>query len=230
MRILAVDTATEICGIGLSADGRSRMELILDQGMTHTKVLMEGIHALLALAETAPSDLDALAVTRGPGSFTGLRIGISAMKGMAHALGIPLLGVSSLEVLARQAPEGDTLVCPMIDARRREVYWSLYRRSEEGLKQVHPERVGPADDALDEVDAPCLFIGNGARLYTAMLKERRQDAVFMAEIALNIPRPALVASLAEKRMTAGQQEDILQFRPVYLRESDAELGRRNASA
>lgn len=226
MRILSVDTATEVCGIGLAVDGRSQLESIIDQGMTHTKILMEGIHNALSSAQWSPADLDALAVTRGPGSFTGLRIGISTMKGLARALDIPLVGVSSLEVLAHQAWEGHPLVCPMIDARRREVYWSLYRRSKNSLIQVHPEKAGPADDVLHQIDAPCLFIGNGAILYAAAIKERIQDeAFFVSEAALNAPRPGFVAQLATPLVAKRAYEDIAHFKPVYLRKSDAELSK-----
>lgn len=230
MRILAVDTATEVCGIGLSADGRSRLELIINQGMTHTKVLMEGIRTILALAKWELTELDALAVARGPGSFTGLRIGISTMKGIARSLDKPLVGVSSLEVLARQAPQGHPLVCPMIDARRKEVYWSLYRQSEDGLTQIHPEQAGSAIDALDQVDGQCLFIGNGAALYAPVINKRHQDAVFMTETTLNAPRPGLVAVLATKLMVTDGGEDIAHFKPVYLRKSDAEQMRHDKSA
>ena len=230
MRILAVDTATEVCGIGLSADGQSRLELVFSRGMTHTKVLMEGIHTILSLAKWEPTELDALAVTRGPGSFTGLRIGISTMKGIARSLDKPLVGVSSLEVLARQAPQGQPLVCPMIDARRKEVYWSLYRQSEDGLMQTHPEQAGSAIDALDQVDGRCLFIGNGAVLYAPVINRQRQDAVFMGETELNAPRPSIVAVLARELMAKGLCEDIALFKPVYLRKSDAEQMRRDTSA
>ena len=226
MRTLAVDTATEVCGIGLSVDGRPQLELIIDQGVTHTKVLMEGVRSILALAQWELSDLNALAVVRGPGSFTGLRIGISTMKGLASALDKPLVGISSLEVLAHQAPEGYPLVCPMIDARRKEVYWSLYRRSEDGLEHAYAEQAGRAAYAADRVDAPCLFIGNGAMLYASLIRERRQDAAFMAEAALNAIRPGLVATLASNRIAEGFREEIDQFGPVYLRKSDAELGRQ----
>ncbi len=224
MRTLAVDTATGVCGIGLSVDGHPLLELIMNQGLTHTKVLMEGVRCILALAKWELSDLDALAVTRGPGSFTGLRIGISTMKGLARALDKPLVGVSSLEVLARQAPEGYPLICPMIDARRKEVYWSLYRRFEDGLKRTHAEQAGRAADAADRVEEPCLFIGNGATLYAPSIRERKQDAAFMTEAALNALRPGVVATLASNRMAKGFREEISQFRPVYLRKSDAELG------
>lgn len=223
MRILAVDTATEVCGIGLAADGRSQLELIINQGITHTKILMEGIHSALALAQWHLTDLDALAVTCGPGSFTGLRIGVSTMKGIARALDLRLVGVSSLDVLARQAPEGNPLVCPMIDARRREVYWSMYRRVDHGLQRVSPEQVGPAVEALDRVSAPCLFIGNGARLYAATIRECIGDkALFVAEGPLNALRPCLVAELAAALVKEGAHGEIASVNPVYLRKSDAE--------
>jgi len=225
MKMLCVDTATEVCGIGLAVDGRCELEVMLTSGLTHTKVLMEGIQTAMALLGWETTELDAVAVTRGPGSFTGLRIGISAVKGLAFALGKPLIGVSSLEVLAHQAPDGYPVVCPIIDARRKEVYWSLFHRTDQGLQRVCEERAGAAADAAGQAADRCFFIGNGALLYAKELKARCPDAGFAGAAELNMPRPAVVARLAGRRMAAGLIEDVRSFRPVYLRKSDAEIGR-----
>ena len=223
MRMLSVDTATDVCGLGLSVGGCSKLELMLTQKLTHATILLEGIRNALALAKWDLAELDALAVTRGPGSFTGLRIGISTMKGIALALDKPLIGVSSLEVLAHQAPQGFPLVCPMIDARRKEVYWSLYRRSESGLELAQPEQAGSVSEATGHIDAPCLFIGSGAALYAPKLKEQWEESAFLKGAELNAPRPGVIAHLAAVRMEQGLLEDIRQFKPVYLRKADAQL-------
>lgn len=225
MRMLCVDTSTEVCGIGLAVDGRCQLEMMLSPGLTHTRVLMEGIRTAMALLRWETTELDAVAVTRGPGSFTGLRIGISAVKGLAFALGKPLIGVSSLEVLAHQAPEGYPAVCPMIDARRKEVYWSLFHRTDHGLQRVCEERAGAAADAAGRVAGRCLFIGNGALLYAKELKARCPDAEVAGATELNMPRPSVVARLAAMQMAKGTIEDVHGFRPVYLRRSDAEINR-----
>ena len=116
MRLLALDTATETCGIALLVDGGIQAELNFFHGQTHAKHLMSGVEAVLELTGVPLNDIDGFAVTRGPGSFTGLRIGISTVKGLALAMGKPVVGISSLDVLARQADNSQEWICPMIDA------------------------------------------------------------------------------------------------------------------
>lgn len=226
MNILAVDTATEVCGVALARDGGDVVaELCLNQGRTHTDTLMAAIDAVLRLADFSLKQVDAFAVTRGPGSFTGLRIGISTVKGLALATGKPMVGVSTLTALACRAPEGIARICPMIDARRRQVYWSLYERRKEGLVQVHPETVGPPREAADQVSGPCLFVGNGARLYSEQLRtDLSQPQWFLAAGAgLDTLSAAAVARLAGEQLARGERADVHRFAPVYIRPSDAHV-------
>lgn len=221
MHILAVDTATEVCGVAVAADGHVLAALAVSRGRTHTRVLMEGIRAVLDIVRLDMGMVDAFAVTQGPGSFTGLRIGISTVKGLALATQKPLVGVSTLSVLAHQAPEGTPWVCPMIDARRQQVYWSLYRRRGNDLVRVLPEQVGAPPDVAAHVDGPCLFIGNGAHLHGPMLRERLADWALWAGAETNTILPAAVVRLAWRRLQQGAQEDVHRFAPVYLRKPDA---------
>ena len=233
MRILAVDTATEICGVGLSTTGKAQqVELSFSHGGTHAKHLMEGVRSILDLAGISLADVDAYAVTRGPGSFTGLRIGISTVKGMAMAMGKPVAGVSSLAVLAHQAGKSEELICPMLDARRREVYWAVYRWQDDSLVAVLPEQVGPPAQVGDHITGPCRFIGNGARLYQKEISGHlRHTACWMTGENARI-RIGWVARLARRNLLEGISDDIRTFGPVYLRKSDAELnfGGRNQNA
>jgi tRNA threonylcarbamoyladenosine biosynthesis protein TsaB len=223
MRILAVDTATEVCGVAVWEDDRVVAKMCADQGATHTRVLMESIRSVLDTCGLNPADLDAFVTTRGPGSFTGLRIGISTVKGLAAALSKPLVGVSTLAVLAHQAPAGTPHVCPMIDARRHEVYWSVYRRNDTGLVPVEPERAGTLDDVRLGGQGECLFIGNGAGLYAQALQERWPQRARLADAGLHALQPGVLASLGAQRYLAGDIEAAHGFSPVYLRKSDAEL-------
>jgi tRNA threonylcarbamoyladenosine biosynthesis protein TsaB len=225
MHILAVDTATEVCGVALAReDGHVQAELRLNQGLTHTAALMAAIEAVLGLVRLTLDEVDAFAVTQGPGSFTGLRIGISTVKGLAMATGKPLVGVSTLAALAHQASEGTPWVCPMIDARRRQVYWSVYQRQGAVLVPVQPEQVGPALNAADQVSGPCLFIGNGVPLYGTTLRERLPQWFQAAGGGLDAISPGAVARLAGQRLGQGVVQDVHRFEPVYLRPSDAEQG------
>ncbi len=220
--LLAVDTATESCGVAVITDGRIQAELSLDHGETHTKHILTAIDEALNLAGVALKEIDAFAVTRGPGSFTGLRIGISTMKGMAFATGKPIIGVSSLEVLANQA-EGDLrLVCPVIDARRNEIYWSVYRRKVGTLSPLTSEQVGSVDQMAGQIDDACMFIGNIAPRYSAQLLQLVKQTSQWAPACDNAIRPAVLAQLAWQRFHLGRVDDVKTFVPVYIRKSDAE--------
>jgi tRNA threonylcarbamoyladenosine biosynthesis protein TsaB len=222
-RLLAVDTATEICGIALAVDGRIQAELMLNRGITHTQSVLSAIDAVLAITGLTTGDLDAYAVTRGPGSFTGLRIGISTIKGLAFATEKPMVGISTLAVLAHQAPGSADLICPMLDARRNEVYWSLYRREPDGIKAIMAERVGPATEVVDAIQAPCQFIGNGVPTYRSMLRKSLTAPAQWGDSAVNSLRPAVLAGQAWQQLQEGKTDDPRTFEPVYLRKSDAEL-------
>ncbi|MBI5896745.1 MAG: tRNA (adenosine(37)-N6)-threonylcarbamoyltransferase complex dimerization subunit type 1 TsaB [Desulfobacterales bacterium] len=225
MRILALDTATEVCGLALWVDGQVQAERRIKQGLTHTKVLMPALRTLLQEAGMQATALDGWAVTQGPGSFTGLRIGISAVKGLALATGQPFAGVSTLAVLAHQAPAPALWVCPMIDARRQQVYWSLYRRQGDDLVPVLPERAGSVEEAMTLIGdrGPCLFIGNGARLYSEMIQVHMGVKAQLADDALHDLQPGMVARLGSRRLAQGTAENLHHFTPVYLRSADAQM-------
>lgn len=221
--ILAVDTATEICGVALAVDGRVKAELILSHGVTHTRSAMAAVDAVLNLTGTDMEAIDAFAVTKGPGSFTGLRIGISTVKGLSLATGKPIIGISCLEILAHQAPAAAGLICPMIDARRGEIYWTLYTRDGAATASILKEKVGPVAAVADTINGPCHFIGNGVSVYRSSLEPLLEHPAQWAEETLSGLRPKVLAHLAWQRFEAGQLDDAPAFTPVYLRKSDAEI-------
>jgi tRNA threonylcarbamoyladenosine biosynthesis protein TsaB len=228
MRILAIDTATEICGLALWTNGQVQAHRSITQGLTHTKVLMQALQELLQETGTQVAEVDGWVVTQGPGSFTGLRIGISAVKGLALATGKPLAGVSTLSVLAHQALAYTqaSWICPVIDARRRQVYWSLFQRQEGVLVPVLPERAGSVEEAMTLIGdrgGPCLFIGNGARLYSETIQAHMGAKAQLADDALHDLQPGMVARLGGRRLAQGAAEDPHRFAPVYLRSADAQM-------
>lgn len=222
-KLLAVDTATQSCGVAIIADGYLQTELILSHGGTHTKQVLAAIDAVLNLEGGSLSQIDAFAVTRGPGSFTGLRIGISTVKGLALATDKPIVGISSLEVLAHQAGGEAPWVCPMIDARRNEIYWCVYRRQDDGPVALSEEQVGPIDKLARQIENPCILIGNAVAQYAARLTGLVKTAVQWAPEIDHTIRPEVLARLAWHRYQQGDVDDIGGFAPVYLRKSDAEL-------
>ena len=223
MKILALDTATPSLSVAV-ADGQAVLaEITLSRGETHSKHLMPVIKQVLGLSGLAVADLDGFAVTRGPGSFTGLRIGISTIKGLATAVAKPLAGVSSLDALAVQAGESSCLICPLLDARRKEVYFARYRTEGGVLKKQTADQVGSVEAAVPEAGKDCLFIGNGAGLYKTVLKKIMGPHAHFEPGFQNIIRASAVAHLGREKIEKNQADFVETFEPIYLRKSDAEI-------
>ncbi|MBN1931991.1 MAG: tRNA (adenosine(37)-N6)-threonylcarbamoyltransferase complex dimerization subunit type 1 TsaB [Desulfobacterales bacterium] len=224
MKILAVDTATESCSVAIVNDGFPVAELTIVSSRMQSKHLMEMIRTVVNMSALSVSDLDGFAVTQGPGSFTGLRIGISTIKGLAAASGKPLVGISSLEALAAQVSKcSNHLICPFLDARKKEVYFSLYRFESGVLKRQIAEQVLPPNRAFDAIAEPCLFIGNGVRLYQKMISDKLGKAAYFASPHQNTIRAATIAYLSMEKFKKNDTDDISRFIPHYIRKSDAEL-------
>jgi tRNA threonylcarbamoyladenosine biosynthesis protein TsaB len=225
MRILAIDTATDVCGLALAEDDRLELEVSMAHGQTHAKFLMKAVEQMLALSGWDLADIDGFVVSKGPGSFTGLRIGISTVKGLVMAAGKLMVGVSTLEVLAHQVAGMSEWVCPMLDARRHEVYWSLYRLEGQALVKVAPEKVGPVEEVIPALPGPCTFIGNGSCLYREKIRHALKNSSVWAPDGLHGIRPGVLAQRGWRRLQSGQVEDVRSFGPTYIRKSDAELNR-----
>jgi len=231
MNILAVDTSSKTCSVGLSL-GRRIVDASYTSDRTHSRHLMGMIDDVLRLAGVALGDLDAFAVTRGPGTFTGLRIGISAVKGLAMACARPLLGISGLEALAVQSGMPRCLIVPMVDARRREVYCAGYRISGGTLKQVNEERAVPPDTLLESIDGPCVFVGDGARRYRELIEAEMGDLGVVVPAVQGVIRASTIAVLAAQRLRRGDPGDDERLVPLYIRQSDAQLkfGKRRSAS
>jgi tRNA threonylcarbamoyladenosine biosynthesis protein TsaB len=223
MRILALDTATESCSVAIVEDQTLLAEVTEANRQTHARYLMDLIRTALLMARVELKDIEGIAVSRGPGSFTGLRIGIGTAKGLAEALGKPLVGVSSLKALALQAGVVSQLIFALIDARRGEVYYAAYHQEHGSLVDVVEESVGPPAAALEKVVAPCLFIGNGAMRYKSFFAGRLGAMPGVAWAPENIIRAAAVARLGHERLCNGDFDDVAAFAPLYLRPSDAQV-------
>jgi tRNA threonylcarbamoyladenosine biosynthesis protein TsaB len=223
MRILAVDTATTSCSVAIVDNTSLLSEFTLAKEETHSKHLMDMIKAALRISGLNFSDLDGFAVTRGPGSFTGLRIGISTIKGLVVASEKPVVGVSSLEALALQVSYSRDLICPILDARRGEVYFSRYRFLNGHLKKQTKERVAPPDQAVEDLNESCLFVGNGALLYKEMILEKMGELASFAPLIKNTIRASTMAYLSMAKFENNDTDDIETILPYYIRKSDAEL-------
>jgi tRNA threonylcarbamoyladenosine biosynthesis protein TsaB len=227
MKILAVDTATSSLSVAVTDAGGLRTELTRSTGETHARHLMALVDTVLTLSDVTVDDLDAFAVTIGPGTFTGLRIGISTVQGMAMAASKPVAGISSLEALAVQASplcQGvDSLVCAMLDARRQEVYGGLFRSNGHGLESVSDPRVGPPDTFLDAIEEPCLLVGSGALMVQDVFRDKLPDRFSLAATGAHIIRGETIARLAFSAFADSAVPVSRVLQPLYLRHSDAEI-------
>jgi tRNA threonylcarbamoyladenosine biosynthesis protein TsaB len=223
MIVLAVDTATKSCSVAIVNQGSLLAELTTVSDQTHSRHLLKMISSVIETAGLTTSELDGFAVTVGPGSFTGLRIGISSIKGLAVARHKPVVGISSLEALAAQTAPCSCLVCPLLDARKGEVYFSRYRWKNADLIKECEEMVSAPEPMLADVHEPCVFVGSGARLYQEMIKTKLGERAHFAAESQNIIRAATLARLALIRFADQATDDVDRLVPHYVRKSDAEL-------
>jgi tRNA threonylcarbamoyladenosine biosynthesis protein TsaB len=223
MRILAVDTATQSCSVAVTEHRQLLAELTIANGRTHSRHLMHLIDSVLEMAELKVDQVDGFAATIGPGSFTGLRIGISTVNGLAYALHKPVVGVSSLEALALQCSQTPFLICAVIDARKKEVYSCRYRFEKQLLIKEGQEQVASPDHILQDISEACVFVGNGAVLYRQMIADELGQLAHFADDNRHIIRAATIAALSVARIEQISAADLKFLVPRYIRKSDAEL-------
>ncbi|MFH2045560.1 MAG: tRNA (adenosine(37)-N6)-threonylcarbamoyltransferase complex dimerization subunit type 1 TsaB [Pseudomonadota bacterium] len=220
MKILAVDTAAKSCSVAIVHNKNLLAELVSEVRETHSKHLMSMIKKIFETSGLNPHDLDGFSVTKGPGSFTGLRIGISSVKGFAEATGKPVAGISTLDALAEQLPETPYLICVMIDARKGEVYSSRYRFVAGMVKKQTQEKNILPEKAIEDINEPCLFIGDGSKLYREVIEEKLGGLVHFISDEFNVIKASTVALLGIKKFLNNDIEDVASIVPYYIRRSD----------
>ena len=221
--LLSIDTSTPAGSIAVSRGDQLLGELLVNSPATHTDRLLLGMERLLQDVAIDLGQIDAYAVSVGPGSFTGLRVGVATVKGLALATGKPVIGVSSLRALAAQIPFCRYPVCAMMDARKKEVYVGLYRW-EGGLPVLQGrEMVLPPEKVLDQLDGEILFVGNGSAVYRTMIVRRLGQRAHFAPWSLDLPRASTLSSLALIEYREGRTLSAPELLPTYIRPSEAEL-------
>lgn len=216
--ILHIETSTEICSVAVSQDGANIYDHADMQGRQHAVVLADFVRDALSFADSHAIPVDAVAVSKGPGSYTGLRIGVSLAKGVCFARQIPLIAVDTLKILcvplllSEKLPE-DALLCPMIDARRMEVYCTLYDRALRTVQETQA-LVIDADSFKEVLDKqPVAFIGKGSAKCREVIKH--PNALFFDE---EVPLAKNMLPLAEMKLLRNELEDTAYFEPFYLKE------------
>ncbi|MBW1988949.1 MAG: tRNA (adenosine(37)-N6)-threonylcarbamoyltransferase complex dimerization subunit type 1 TsaB [Deltaproteobacteria bacterium] len=223
MRILALDTATDSFSAALVDDGRLEAEVTGVAPRSHSSGLLPAVDWLLAKAGRSLEDLDALAVTKGPGSFTGIRIGMAVAKGLAMARGLPLAGVNTLDALAMQAPAGPLPVWAALDARRGQVYAARYAPRDGRLARDLPPSAMDPETWLAHMTGPCLFIGGGAATFREAILARLGKDAWFAPPSADVLRAHTLALAGEQALLRGEPADPAALAPEYIRPPDARL-------
>lgn len=224
MKLLTIDTSTNTCSVALTCEGRLVGEYLLEMQRTLSERLLAGVELLLTGAGLTVQDMDGFGVALGPGSFTGLRIGIATVKGLAMAAGKPVAGFSSLAMLAMNLPWADAPVCPMFDARKKEIYTGLYR-TRELPEPIISDRVLSPETFLAQLDGPVIFVGDGAVRYRESIESLLGPRARFAPASVTQPRAAAGALLAEAEFARGSSVTAAALAPLYIRPSEAELAR-----
>ena len=220
--ILAFDTSTPSCSVALIANGTLIGEDTRSGPGNYSALLLRMVARLMQDAALAISELDCIAVAQGPGSFTGLRVGISTAQGLGFALTKPLIGVSTLEIVATQNMPFAGNVCAMLDARRGQVYTCLFKGTGNAAAALSEEHVICPEQWASSLQGPVLFCGCGAHVYQETIKRACVAEHYFAPDMNARPRAAMLARIALKRLTAGQGQHPAQVLPGYVRRPDAE--------
>jgi len=226
--ILAIETATGCGGValtrGTAMTGKVLAEYTLQPEVTHSRRLLGSVAAVMTTAGVGWNELDGVAVSQGPGSFTGLRIGMAAAKGIAMATGLPLLPIPTLDGLAAQVPPGDLPICCLLDARKQQVYGALYRYQEACWRRSGPFLVLRPEELLQHIHEPTLLIGPGLQACRSEMaahpQARLTDAGFLH------PRAATIGFCAARLLADGTGGEAGEIVPLYVRASEAELNLR----
>ena len=225
MPILAIDTATMVSSVAVADKDRLLAELTVQTRLTHSETLLPHVEQALKLAGVEKAALEGVAVSLGPGSFTGLRIGLAAAKAIAYGLDIPIFGIPTTEALAWHYPVPGVAVVPFIDAQKGNVYSAVYQWQEEGFAEISPVQVYTMEEALELCGAQpvhVLAVGDMAVKRLAG-REDLPSNVQVPPPHMVMPRAANVAMAGLKRLAAGQEDSVMNLEPVYIRRSEAEV-------
>ena len=227
MLILSVDSSATPASVCLY-DGRIIAEYFVHTKLTHSQTLVTMIDSVLRVTGVSPRQIDCFAVNNGPGSFTGVRIGVSAVKGMAYAADKPCAAVSTLESMAYNCPAFSGVVCACMDARRQQVYNALFRVRDGSVERLCDDRAIGVDALLDElrrIEGPILLVGDGAELVYHSVKEN--NLIKLAPENLRYQRASSAAIIADGMCREGRTLSAASLMPSYLRLSQAEREMQN---
>lgn len=227
MFVLGIDTATKVAGAAVVGEERLIADRYIHNLKTHSQIIIPMIRQVMDDAGIKPHDLHGIAVTGGPGSFTGLRIGMSVAKTMGLALKIPVMGIPTLELLAWNLYRVEGLICPILDAKKNEVYTCIYKSIDSGLEEL----INPAALSIERLVSELSgyekekvnFLGDGVPVFGDIIREKLGSRALFGTMINSFPRAAAVAELGLRQLKKEQPGDSTFLQPVYLRKSEAEL-------
>ncbi len=225
MPILAIDTATMVSSVAVADEKKLLGELTVQTRLTHSETLLPHIQQVLKMAGVGKNQLKAVAVSLGPGSFTGLRIGLGAAKAIAYGLNIPIIGVPTTEALAWHYPVPGIVTIPFIDAQKGNVYSGIYAWKESKIVELSPVQVYTLDEALElcgQQDKTVMAVGDMVQKKLA----NRQDLPANLQIPpqhMVMPRAANVAMAGLSRLAQAKVDSVMNLEPIYIRRSEAEV-------
>lgn len=225
MNLLAIDASGIAGSVAYIKDGKIAGEYYICDKLTHSQTIMPMLDDMKTLLKINLDEVDAVAVTSGPGSFTGLRIGVTAAKALALALEVPIVGVPTLDVMAHGIVYTDYLICPIMDARRNQVYTALYEWKEDELIRLTEHMATDIEEYLEmlvEKEKKIIFLGDGVAVYETVIKEKLGGKAVFAPSFCSMQHASVLADVATRFYEEGKAEDPSLFVPMYLRKSQAE--------
>ncbi len=223
MFILGIETSTKTGSVAVVSENGVIAQYSLNIEVTHSERLMSTVDRVLKDSGIALADMDGFAVAIGPGSFTGLRIGLAAVKGLAFATGKPVAAVPTLKALAWNLPQATHPVCPLLDARKNEVYAALYHYQGPELVQLMLETNIPISELAAKISGVVLFTGEASRLYRGAIELAMGERAQFAPMTACLPSAAAVGEIGLGMLQNGEQIDPDSLVPLYIRRPEAEV-------
>ena len=233
MKILALDSSGLVASVAVAEDENLLAEYTVNYKKTHSQTLLPMLDEISTMIELDLGTIDAIAVAAGPGSFTGLRIGSATAKGLGLALKKPLIGIPTVEGLAYNLYDVPGLICPIMDARRSQVYTGIYRFENHEMITVEDQMaigINELIEKLNAMDTEVIFLGDGVSVYEKVIGEKLNVPYTFAPVHMSKQRAGAVAALGMKYYKAGKTESATEHQPDYLRVSQAERERAEREA
>ncbi|MDO4454028.1 MAG: tRNA (adenosine(37)-N6)-threonylcarbamoyltransferase complex dimerization subunit type 1 TsaB [Eubacteriales bacterium] len=228
MKILALDSSGLVASVAVAEDDNLIAEYTVNYKKTHSQTLLPMLDEIAKMTELDLNTIDAIAVAAGPGSFTGLRIGSATAKGLGLALKKPLIPIPTVEGLAYNLYGTKALICPLMDARRNQVYTGIYEFLGDDFRKVEDQMAVPIEEIirkLNETGREVIFLGDGVSVYKKVIEQQCSVPYSFAPAHVNKQRAGALAALAQQYFREGKTEDAADHKPDYLRLSQAERER-----